>query len=135
MVPPNLAGCLLVSLYGYHFLALLLPILLVRTLAHLPPSCASQRTSCLLCQCSWQFYRALGDSVNSENCWELGKTAWVQGYEKPRGAQRSTEKVGATEGIQSAEEGGSPLKLARARKDFQSFFEVSFLGKNFSRHV
>ena len=31
-------------------------------------------------------------------------------YEKPRGAQRSTEMAGATEGIQSAEEGGSPLK-------------------------
>ena len=63
--------------------------------------------------------------------------ARVSGYEKPGGAQRSAEKVEATEGILSAEEGGSPLKSARARKDYQSqfqglflenFFEICFLG-------
>ena len=36
--------------------------------------------------------------------------------------------MGATEGIQSAEEGGSPLKLAKARKDFQSHFSRSLFG-------
>ena len=56
--------------------------------------------------------------------------ARVRGYEKLRGAlrgaQRNAEKVGATEEIQSAEEGGSPLNSARARKDFQSHFSRSF---------
>ena len=33
----------------------------------------------------------------------------VRGYEKPRGAQKSAEKAGATEGIKSAREGGSAL--------------------------
>ena len=57
--------------------------------------------------------------------------AWVRGSEKPRGVQRSVEKAGATEGIQSTEEGGSPLKLARARKDFLSHFSRSlFWEKN-----
>ena len=37
----------------------------------------------------------------------LGARAQVRGYEKLTGAQRSTEKAGATEGIQSVEEGGS----------------------------
>ena len=55
--------------------------------------------------------------------------ARVRGCEKPRGAQRSAEKAGATEGIQWAGEGGSPLKLARARRDFQSHFSRSLLWK------
>ena len=41
--------------------------------------------------------------------------------------ERSAEKAGATKKIQSAEEGGSPLKSARARKDFQSYFQGLFL--------
>ena len=45
--------------------------------------------------------------------------------------QRSAEKAGATEGIQSAEEGGSPLKLARARKDSQSHFSRSLFWEIF----
>ena len=36
---------------------------------------------------------------------EKSPRAWVRGSGKPRGAQRSAEKAGATEGIQSAEEG------------------------------
>ena len=39
--------------------------------------------------------------------------------------------MGATKEIQSAEEGGSPLKLVRARKDFQSHFSRSLLGDAF----
>ena len=64
---------------------------------------------------------AIQETLNHE---ELGKTAESlgTGYEKPRGAQRSTEKAGATEGIQSAEEGGSALWEARARKQYWSNF-------------
>ena len=52
--------------------------------------------------------------------------------EKAGVALRSAEKVGATKEIQSAEEGGSPLKLARAREVFsRSFFKVSFWEKIF----
>ena len=69
---------------------------------------------------------------------EKPPTAQERGYEKPRGAERSAEKAGATEGIQSAGEGGSLLKSARARKDFQnhqkSFFKV-FLLKFFLGYV
>ena len=43
--------------------------------------------------------------------------ARVWGCEKPRDLQRSAEKAGATEGIQSAEEGGSPLKSAREAQE------------------
>ena len=53
--------------------------------------------------------------------------ARVWGYEKPRGAQRSAEKAGATEGIQSVEEGGNPLKSASAWKNYQSQFQGLFL--------
>ena len=35
--------------------------------------------------------------------------AWIRGYEKPRCAQKSAEKAGATDGIQSAGEGRSAL--------------------------
>ena len=41
------------------------------------------------------------------------------------------EKAGATQEIQSEEEGGSQLKSARARKDFQSPFSRSLMGKKF----
>ena len=41
------------------------------------------------------------------------------------------KKAGATKEIQSAEEGGSLLKSARARKDFQSHFSRSLFWKNF----
>ena len=43
----------------------------------------------------------------------------------------SAEKAGAIKEIQLAEEGGSPLKLARARKYFQSHFSRSPFGKSF----
>ena len=46
----------------------------------------------------------------------------------------SAEKAGATKEIQSAEEGGSPLKLARARKYFQSHFSMSLFGKFFKTY-
>ena len=75
---------------------------------------------------------AIQETLKIAGSLEKPPKAWVRGYEKPRGLQRSTEKSGATEGIQSAEEGGSPLKSARARKDFQSHFSRSlFWEKSF----
>ena len=41
---------------------------IAHTSAHLLPFCASQGTSRLLCQWSWQFFSALGKLGNSENC-------------------------------------------------------------------
>ena len=52
------------------------------------------------------------------------------GYEKIRGVLRSSEKAGATEGIQSVEEGGSVLWQTRARKRFCFYFSRSLFQKN-----
>ena len=52
---------------------------------------------------------SLGNSENRQGGAVKPPRARVRGYEKPRGAQRSAEKAGATEEIQSVGEGGSAL--------------------------
>ena len=92
-------------------------LLFIEFLLWLPPS---QRFSAPLPPSLPTYSACLSDSINSEHRRSLENPpwAWVRGYEKPRGAQRSTEKAGATEGIQWAGEGGSSLRSARARNDF-----------------
>ena len=51
--------------------------------------------------------------------------------EKAGGALGSAAKAGAAKEIQSAEKGGSLLKSARARKDFQSHFSRTLLWEKF----
>ena len=65
---------------------------------------------------------AIQETLNIAGNTEQLPRARVRGYEKPRGAQRSTERAGVTEGIQSAEEGGTALWEARARKRLWSNF-------------
>ena len=116
---------------------------LVRTSTHLLPSHASLRTSRLHIApylSSQLFICDLGNLGNFLNHWtgssENSLRARVMGYEKPRGAQRSAEKVGATEEIQSAEEGGSTLWKARARKRFYIHFSRScFLKKRIKERI
>ena len=119
VVPPILAGSLLLLLIGF---LLWLPPSQRFSSASLGFSHSPISTFSAIFPCSWQFsklWKSLGARKNHQ---ELGYKCAEKHWEG-----------GSHKRIQSVEEGGSPLKSARAWKDYQS--QRSFFGNIFLRYV